>query len=77
MIRVGASHIGFWSESEQKTIRRGALHRARERVYSVIKRGYMRQRIGQVAGSAGLSGGYLLLKCAAGIENHKEAKTAV
>ena len=57
MEAVGASRIGFWSETEQKDLRRGALHRARGRVYSELKRGCMRQRIVEIACYAGLIGG--------------------
>ena len=46
-----------------KTLRRGALHRAHAGVYSGLKMRCMRQRIGEIACSVGLSGGYSRLRC--------------
>ena len=71
--------IAQWvlSESEQKTIRRGALRRAREKVYSGIKRECMRQRIDQVVSSAGLSGGYWRLRGGSGDNEPQRSKYEV
>ena len=52
---------GVLGENEQRTLRKGVLHRAREGVYSGISRMRKRQMILGLSVDAGLSGGYFRL----------------